>query len=252
MNTFTSTLFLLFASPGADGFNSVRCNYYGRLRPRTSMPPLFYTDIEPEIRSITISPVIHFNSTKISVESIENQAKRNTVHEEASTSEKASNEREMPIKTSDINKTKPQKNHKVTWQLRFNQLKTYKEQNGHCLVPQNYSGNKKLGLWVMQQRRQYTLQQNGKRSSFNGPGGKRRVQELEDIGFVWQVLTGGPRGGYGSLMRMKQQAEATAQNAGSNELQNAVDFEKYMVQKNEEFSDEEVRTAWRERYEIFR
>lgn len=104
----------------------------------------------------------------------------------------------------------------------------------------------------MQQRRQYTLQQNGKRSSFNGPGGKRRVQELEDIGFVWQVLTGGPRGGYGSLMRMKQQAEATAQNAGSNELQNAVDFEKYMVQKNEEFSDEEVRTAWRERYEIFR
>lgn len=39
-------------------------------------------------------------------------------------------------------KTKP-----LSWNERFEQLKAYKEENGDCLVPNNYEPNKKLGIW---------------------------------------------------------------------------------------------------------
>jgi len=70
--------------------------------------------------------------------------------------------------------------HSVGWDERFKQLKEYKEQNGHCRVPQKYKANTQLGNWVNNQRRAY---KKGKISS-------EQKDLLEGIGFVWEL----PRG----------------------------------------------------------
>jgi len=63
----------------------------------------------------------------------------------------------------------------VSWDERFQQLVEYREQNGHCLVPQKYKANSQLGRWVDTQRRFY------KKNKLL-PEQKDR---LEGIGFVW-------------------------------------------------------------------
>lgn len=39
-----------------------------------------------------------------------------------------------------------------SWNQRFEELKQYKEENGHCLVPSRYPPNPELGIWVGTQR----------------------------------------------------------------------------------------------------
>eukprot|EP00956_Cyclotella_meneghiniana_P008269 scaffold11022_cov38-Cyclotella_meneghiniana.AAC.3 len=63
------------------------------------------------------------------------------------------------------------------WNEMFKDLVDYKEKEGHCDVPQRYKQNKKLGKWVMTQRKSHkkkTLLQD-------------RVAKLNDIGFVWEA-----------------------------------------------------------------
>ena len=67
------------------------------------------------------------------------------------------------------------------WSVSFQQLCEFKEQFGHCLVPQQYADNPKLGRWVTNQRQSYKLHQEGKPS----PMTTERMRELESIGFDW-------------------------------------------------------------------
>ena len=60
----------------------------------------------------------------------------------------------------------------------MNNLKEFHETNGNCLVPKDYPG---LGVWVEEQRRQYTLCKRGKSSRMTG----ERAAELNAIGFCW-------------------------------------------------------------------
>ncbi|KAL9181002.1 hypothetical protein ACHAXT_009807 [Thalassiosira profunda] len=252
MKASTITAGLLLLSVGTDGFGAVPQRL---CRPRSraaTLPPLFYTDIEPEIRSATIPPVIHFNGTTIHVHPAENGARARG----STTSRTSGGQATAPIPDVESDDAKPRtkrkskspKSHVTTWQTRYQELLTYKNENGHCLVPQNYSANRRLGLWVMQQRRQYTLQQTGRSSSFDGPGGAKRVQLLEDIGFVWRVLRRGPRDAYGSLRRMKQLADSRST---GDEVVDAANFETYLIEKSEDLSDDDIRAAWRRRFEIF-
>ena len=66
----------------------------------------------------------------------------------------------------------------VTWDERFGQLLKFKEENGHCNVPQNYSQNFTLGSWVSTQRV----------NCKNGRLSKDREKRLESIGFDWDPL----------------------------------------------------------------
>ena len=67
---------------------------------------------------------------------------------------------------------------RCSWEARFRELKEFKEEHGHCDVPQKYPGG--LGHWVMNQRR----------------GGKERHQrctaeqaiKLEELGFRWSTV----------------------------------------------------------------
>ena len=84
---------------------------------------------------------------------------------------------------------------KTDWIARFQQLREYKIQFGHCLVPNQYSANPKLGNWVSTQRSTYRLHQEGKPS--NMP--EERIRELESIGFDWgktKTDCGHPFGAY--------------------------------------------------------
>merc|ERR1712127_1029216 len=69
------------------------------------------------------------------------------------------------------------------WELRFNDLKDFKDTHDHCHVPQRYSENKELGTWVNTQRTHYHLMMKNKRSCMT----EARIQMLESVGFVWSV-----------------------------------------------------------------
>ncbi|KAL7523616.1 hypothetical protein ACHAWF_000594 [Thalassiosira exigua] len=253
--TRSTTIGILLLSASVHGFNII--SYHsGRRRPRNTMPPLYYTDVEPEIRSVTVPLIVDFNTTSILVEpaaggslgaSSTALAPESKAPLQPASKPAASNK---SAQAAADGKSKPTRSHKVTWQTRYNQLVQYNAEHGHCRVPQSYGANPKLGLWVMQQRRQYTLQQKGKSSSFNGQGGKKRVELLDDIGFVWRVERRGPRGAYGTLRRMKEGAGRTA--SSGDDVVNVANFEEYLIRKSGDYTDDQIRDAWRQRFEIFR
>jgi hypothetical protein len=73
--------------------------------------------------------------------------------------------------------------HLGIWNARFEQLREFKVQLGHCLVPKKYAANPKLGRWVGTQRNNYKLYQEGNPSSMT----EERIRELESVGFDWEV-----------------------------------------------------------------
>jgi hypothetical protein len=71
----------------------------------------------------------------------------------------------------------------AAWNKRIGQLREFKVQFGHCLVPSKYPGNPKLGWWVSTQRSSYRLYQEGRPTSITA----ERIQELDEIGFKWDT-----------------------------------------------------------------
>lgn len=69
------------------------------------------------------------------------------------------------------------------WEVRFQELKEFKTEHGHCNVPHTKASGQ-LGNWVVGQRRQYKLLMDGKHSQIT----LERVQDLNSIGFEWSLL----------------------------------------------------------------
>ena len=67
------------------------------------------------------------------------------------------------------------------WSVRIQDMREFKEQFGHCVVPVKYSANPKLGCWASNQRQSYRSHQEGKPSCMTA----ERIRELESIGFDW-------------------------------------------------------------------
>lgn len=59
------------------------------------------------------------------------------------------------------------------WQQMFDELKVFKECEGHCRVPRSYPKNPQLATWVTSQR--------GSRHTLS----RERIEKLETIGFDW-------------------------------------------------------------------
>merc|ERR1712161_7289 len=59
------------------------------------------------------------------------------------------------------------------WEIMFEELREFKDREGHCNVPSSYSDNPKLGTWVRRQRVQ--------RSKIS----KERAFKLDSIWFIW-------------------------------------------------------------------
>ena len=64
------------------------------------------------------------------------------------------------------------------WEENFMELKRFREEHGHCNVPQRYFKNPSLGAWVSQKRNDFK----------KGDLSEDRIARLEEIGFVWNVL----------------------------------------------------------------
>lgn len=63
------------------------------------------------------------------------------------------------------------------------ELKKYEAEHGHVNVPLKYEKNVPLGSFVNNQRSEYRRMRQGKPSSMT----ETKVQELEGIGFLWNV-----------------------------------------------------------------
>ena len=101
-----------------------------------------------------------------------------------------------------------QTRYEVLWDKRVEELREFKEQHGHCMVPRrvtiqfysicvqcswvliyncrdfisrNYPPNMQLSSWVATQRKYYNLKQNGKPSYLTN----ERQKQLEEMDFVW-------------------------------------------------------------------
>jgi hypothetical protein len=70
-----------------------------------------------------------------------------------------------------------------TWNLRVDQLRTYKERFGDCEVPTAWPENRQLAEWVKTQRKAYRKSQAGETSRLT----PARRAELEGLGFQWVV-----------------------------------------------------------------
>jgi len=67
------------------------------------------------------------------------------------------------------------------WTEKFEELLRFREENGHCLVPNCHPENPALAQWTKRQRYQYKLKQDAKRSTITD----ERVIALDEVGFVW-------------------------------------------------------------------
>ena len=68
------------------------------------------------------------------------------------------------------------------WNDQHIQLVAYKAKHNNCLVPRA-DHNKALGWWVVTQRTQYRLRNEGKHSQLT----EDRIKLLDEVGFVWSV-----------------------------------------------------------------
>ncbi|MCH8839163.1 MAG: Helicase associated domain protein [Planctomycetes bacterium] len=66
----------------------------------------------------------------------------------------------------------------TSWDLRYGELQRFKDEHGHCNVPQSWPDNPQLGTWVQNQRIRM------KQDKFS----KERIARLEALGFVWDAV----------------------------------------------------------------
>ena len=71
----------------------------------------------------------------------------------------------------------------TAWGQRLKELKAYKKKHGDCLVSKHDKHNAKLGRWVHRQRSEYKNWLNGVKTSIT----QERIDQLNDIDFVWEV-----------------------------------------------------------------
>ncbi|SMQ86975.1 Superfamily II DNA or RNA helicase [Bacillus sp. OV166] len=63
----------------------------------------------------------------------------------------------------------------IRWEEMYQELKTFHDEKGHCLVPQRYKENPSLAKWVLGQRQNYS----------QGDLSQEKIQRLNELGFVW-------------------------------------------------------------------
>jgi hypothetical protein len=84
---------------------------------------------------------------------------------------------------ADVNKVVV--SHDTKWEIMFDRLVEFKNKYGHCLVPNRYKNDNKLGSWVSTQRKQYKALACGRYDATILPA--HRIKKLDEIGFVWST-----------------------------------------------------------------
>jgi hypothetical protein len=71
--------------------------------------------------------------------------------------------------------------HHDIWQVKFEKLVEFRNNEGHCRVPHNWNEDLGLAQWCKRQRYQYKLLVEGKKSSMTPD----RKNALDELGFIW-------------------------------------------------------------------
>lgn len=71
----------------------------------------------------------------------------------------------------------------AAWERHLEDLKKFRDEFGDCLVPLANPTFPRLGLWIKEQRRHYTLLKQGKKSHMT----EERALKLDRIGFCWDT-----------------------------------------------------------------
>jgi hypothetical protein len=88
------------------------------------------------------------------------------------------------------------------WSTRYEELRQYQERHGNCRVPFDYPENPGLAFWVIEQRRTYKAR-NGQNNAQGMPD--ERIQQLEELGFEWNVQDAKWWDQYNELRKYHQQ-----------------------------------------------
>lgn len=99
------------------------------------------------------------------------------------------------------------KNRRASWEERYEELKEYKAEHGHCVVPKN-DGH--LGSWVRAQRH-LMKEKLAPSASFESGGllSPERVDRLNELGFVWDVHQWQWNQKYHELLQYKEEHNNT-------------------------------------------
>lgn len=125
---------------------------------------------------------------------------------------------------------------RTPWIERFYQLKEFQELHGHCIVPQHYSPNPGLGIWVKSQRRQNKINRSSDKSSKMSS----RIKKLNSIGFVWDVIN-------------KDRAENQNEDITLRVGQKVDQAQGYLVPFDfENKTSQQLHSAWLDRFNEFR
>jgi hypothetical protein len=86
------------------------------------------------------------------------------------------------------------------WNQRYRELKRFRKEHGHCLVPLNWPSNHSLAHWVKRQRYQFRMKREGKHSTLTA----ERQTALESMGFVWDSHAAGWEERWNELRTFKE------------------------------------------------
>lgn len=99
----------------------------------------------------------------------------------------------------------------ISWDDRFEALKKFKEQHGHCKIPRNHPD---FGNWPVYQKSQYKLYRDGKKSKIT----KEKADKLLEIGFledeVAPAASGPPAGGQPTKLERQLAIQAAGRKVG--------------------------------------
>lgn len=77
------------------------------------------------------------------------------------------------------------------WQKRLQQLKNFRDKNGHCMVPHGYPEDPSFAEWIHRQRTSYNSlvkdEENGTSTATVNPMMRERFQQLKELGFNFTV-----------------------------------------------------------------
>jgi hypothetical protein len=85
------------------------------------------------------------------------------------------------VRSTDSSSVKIQSHHSTKWDEHFQDLVSFRQTHGHCLVPHNWCENPSLSQWVKRYRYQFKLKEEGRHSTLTD----EREADLERLGFVW-------------------------------------------------------------------
>jgi Helicase associated domain len=91
--------------------------------------------------------------------------------------------------------------HEAAWDKHFNDLRSFKDDHGDCKVPLMHPKYPKLGLWVKEQRRHFTLLKEGKESHMT----QERIHKLNSLGFCWHTHKSTWNERFHELIQFKEQ-----------------------------------------------